>query len=474
MAASTWVILPVRELHWGLGGWDSQRGEREGACLCSTMFCLHFLVSKVQACPCATRFAPAAVCEPWPAARLPPAHTGGLHTVALKKAHVVASALSGMRRLCAGRPARAGDLLNLKLEIKPYTSAHDLGQSPPGCAGYARGGQHAQGISPLLQRARPAGAPAGPPGLQHTEGPRGAAVGPPTLAPPGPRPVQGPLPGGAMPAGVAAGARQAQQQPLRPVHGSAMQGRAPGGSGQEPRQLGGMRQPALQPPPAGQHAHGLSPVPRQGPLQPQGGSAIPAGGHRGSPSGRGGRSASLMGNAGQGSVPGLGLPVGAAVGQWAPGISSHPPNTMGASASPGLAHNPNPALLQGQHTLGISPMLPKLQRAAAAAAGGAGRRDIGRYGPGSNLSAGAGACGAAAEEQMRGRGAAQEQGWPGHHQGAGHAHGSAAVPAHALGQSQPPAGAGALGVYAGVQGGQDAWASGSTHQARQRRAFAIF
>ena len=340
-----------------------------------------------------------------------------------------------------------------------------------GRAGYAPGGQHAQGISPLLQRARPAGAPVGPPGLQGPEGPHGAAVGPPTLAPPGTRPVQGALQGGPMPAGAAAGARQAQAQPLRSMHGSTMQGRAPGGGSRAPAQLGGVSQPApalqlLQPPP-GQHAQGISPVLRHGPLQAQGGgSANPAGGPRGSPSGRGGRSASLMGSAGQGFVPGSGLQAGAAAAQWAPTISSQPPSTMGPIGSPGPTRNPNPTPLQGQHAQGISPMLPKLQRAAGAAAGRAGGRGSGRYGQGSGPGAGAGAGGAAADEQTHGRGAAQAQGWPGHQQGAGQAYGSAAAPAHALGQAQPSAGAGALGGYAGVLGDQEAWALGSANQAR--------
>lgn len=350
---------------------------------------------------------------------------------------------------------------NLKLN-----NTHDRGQSPvlAECAGYAPGGQHAQGLSPLLQRTRPAGAPAGPPGLQGPEGPRAASMGPPTLALPGPRPVQGALQAGPMPAG----ARQAQPQPLRPAPGSAMQGRAPGGSSQAPAQLGGVSQPApaLQPPPARQHAQGISPVLRQGPLQPQGGSVNPTGGPRGSPSVRGGRSASLTSNAGQGSIPGLGLQASAVAGPYAPSTSSHLANTMGAVGSPGPTRNPNPALLQGQHAQGISPMLPKLQRAAAAAAGGAGGRGSGHYGQGSGPGAYAGAGSAAPHEQTRSHGAAQDQGWPGHQQGAGQGHGSAAAHAHALGQPQPPAGTGALGGYAGVQGAQGARAWGSADQAR--------
>ena len=296
-------------------------------------------------------------------------------------------------------------------------------------------------------------------------------MGPPTLAPPGPRPVQGALQAGPMLAGAAAGARPTQPQQLRPMHGSAMQGRAAGGGSRAPAQPGGVSQPApaLQPqrPPVGQHAQGISPVLRQGPLRPQGGFANPAGGPRGSPSGRGGRSASLTGNAGQGSVPGLGLQDGAAAGSYAPSTSSHVAHTMRAVGSPGPILNPNPAPLQGQHAHGISPMLPKLQRAAAAAAGGAGGRGSGRYGQGSGSGASAGAGGAAANDgQMHGRGAAQAQGWPGHQQGAGQEYGAAAVPAHALSQPLPHAGAGALGGYTGVQGAQGARASGSANQAR--------
>ena len=292
-------------------------------------------------------------------------------------------------------------------------------------------------------------------------------MGPLTLAPPGARPVQGALQGGPMPAGTAAGARQAQPQPLRPMHGSVMQVRAAGGGGQEPRQPAGTRQPALQAPPAGQHAQGILPVLRQGPLQPQGGSANPAGGPGDSQSRRGGRSASLMGSAGQGFVPGSGLQAGAAAGHWAPSNNAHLPTTMGVVGSPGPARNPNPAPLQGQHAQGISPMLPKLHCAAAAAPGGAGARGSGRYGQGSGPGAGGhSAGGAAADEQMHNRGATQGQGWPGHQQGAGQAHGSAAAPAHALSQPQPPASAGALGGYAGVQSAQDAWVAGSANQAR--------